>query len=157
MIPERQLQRRLQKELEALNRDPPPNCSAQPEEGNLLKWTASIEGPEGSPYAGGRFELTIEYPANYPLKPPIVRCVTKIYHPNIDSNTGFIGLNILKNEWCPALTINTTLLSIQAFLSDPDSDDALIPEIAREFKTNHDQYVENAREWTRKYARETPT
>lgn len=57
-----------------------------------------------SPYAGGVFFLTISFPTDYPFKPPKVSFTTKIYHPNINSN-GSICLDILRDQWSPALTI----------------------------------------------------
>ena len=62
-------------------------------------------GPEDSPYTGGVFFLNIHFPTDYPFKPPKVTFVTRIYHPNINSNGG-ICLDILKDQWSPALTIS---------------------------------------------------
>ena len=86
--------KRIQKELKDLMRDPPSNCSAGPSGENLFKWTASIIGPGDSPYTGGVFFLSISFPPDYPFKPPKVQFITKIYHPNINSN-GNICLDIL--------------------------------------------------------------
>lgn len=62
-------------------------------------------GPGESPYSGGVFFLAIHFPTDYPFKPPKVNFTTRIYHPNINSN-GSICLDILRDQWSPALTIS---------------------------------------------------
>ena len=144
--------KRLQKELVEFGKDPPANCSAGPaNEKELYYWVATIMGPEGSPYAGGLFQLNIHFPTDYPFKPPKISFVTKIYHPNINSN-GSICLDILKDQWSPALTISKVLLSISSLLTDANPDDPLVPDIAHLYKTNRAKYETTAREWTKKFA-----
>ena len=58
-----------------------------------------------SPFQGGVFFLAIHFPTDYPFKPPKVNFTTRIYHPNINSN-GSICLDILRDQWSPALTIS---------------------------------------------------
>ncbi|KAH7731136.1 effete [Aphelenchoides avenae] len=145
--------KRIQKELQDLGRDPPAQCSAGPagEGTNLFKWQATIMGPMDSPYQGGVFNLVIDFPTDYPFKPPKVAFTTRIYHPNINSD-GSICLDILKSQWSPALTISKVLLSICSLLCDPNPDDPLMPEIARQYKTDRQGYNATAREWTHTYA-----
>ena len=143
--------KRINKELQDLERDPPPLCSAGPSAEDLFNWQATIMGPEDSPYTGGVFFLSIHFPTDYPFNPPKIAFTTRIYHPNINSN-GSICLDILKSKWSPALTISKVLLSICSLLCDPNPEDPLVPEIARQFKSDKEKYVELGRIWTRKYA-----
>jgi ubiquitin-conjugating enzyme E2 D/E len=108
-------------------------------------------GPEDSAFHGGVFFLNIQFPSDYPFKPPKISFQTRIYHPNINSN-GSICLDILKDQWSPALTISKVLLSISALMTDANPDDPLVPEIAHVFKTDRRRYEETAREWTQRYA-----
>ena len=144
--------KRITKELNDLIKEPPCNCSAGPDETkDQFHWKASIMGPEDSPYQGGVFFLNIQFPADYPFRAPKCTFVTRIYHPNINSN-GSICLDILKDQWSPALTISKVLLSISSLLTDPNPDDPLVPEIAQLFKINRGKFDATAKEWTKKYA-----
>lgn len=142
---------RIQKELKDLQKDPPSNCSAGPEGDDLSKWAGTIIGPSGTPYEGGVFRLGIQFPNDYPFKPPRVSFHTKVYHPNINSQ-GVICLDILKHEWSPALTIKSVLLSISSLLSEPNPDDPLAGDVARVYKANRAEFERIAREWTQQYA-----
>ncbi|KAL0214575.1 hypothetical protein P9112_006759 [Eukaryota sp. TZLM1-RC] len=143
--------RRITRELSDLQKDPPVNCSAGPVGDDMFRWQATIMGPPESPYDGGVFFLNITFPSDYPFKPPRVTFTTRIYHPNINAN-GSICLDILKEQWSPALTISKVLLSICSLLTDPNPDDPLVPEIARIYRENRSEYIQRAREHTRRYA-----
>lgn len=112
-----------------------------------------IQGPSGTPYEGGVFEIDIQLPHQYPFVPPKMNFVTKVWHPNISSQTGAICLDILKDQWSPALTIKTALLSLQALLSAPEPDDPQDAQVAAMYKNDHDTYTQTARFWTESYAR----
>ena len=141
----------LQQELMDLQKDPPSNCSAGPVGDDLFHWQATLMGPNDSPYQGGVYFLNIHFPADYPFKPPKINFTTRIYHPNINAN-GQICLDILKDQWSPALTISKVLLSVCSLLTDPNPDDPLVPEIANIYKRDRKMYAKTAREWTQKYA-----
>lgn len=145
---------RITKELNSLAKDPPFNCSGGPV-GNgedLYQWEGCIIGPEGTPYEGGCFKLNINFPINYPFKPPKVNFITKIYHPNIHKNGGGICLDILNTKWSPALTISKVLLSICSLLDEPNPKDPLEPEIAEQYENNIEAFNSTAKAWTEKYA-----
>lgn len=138
-------------ELKDLQKDPPVSCSAGPIGEDMFVWEGCIFGPEDSPFHGGVFKLSIQFPVDYPFRAPHIKFLTKIYHPNINS-AGFICLDILKGQWSPALTISKVLLSICSLLNDPNPDDPFVPDIAALYKENHAEYEEQARIWTMQYA-----
>lgn len=146
-----QLPRRIIKETQRLLSEPAPGISASPSEDNLRYFNVMILGPTSSPYEGGIFKLELFLPEDYPMAPPKVRFLTKIYHPNID-RLGRICLDILKDKWSPALQIRTVLLSIQALLSAPNPDDPLAENVAKHWKDNEQQAIATAREWTNNFA-----
>ena len=143
--------KRIRKELDNIKNDPPVNCSAGPDNDDIFNWSATVMGPQSSPYEGGVFYLNIVFPQNYPFKPPKITFVTKVYHPNINSSGG-ICLDILKDQWSPALTIDKVLLSICSLLTNPNPDDPLVLDIANQYKNNRVAYDMTAREWTQYYA-----
>lgn len=144
--------KRILRELSDLQRDPPSNCSAGPiDTSDIYHWEGTIVGPEDSPYQGGLFILDIVFPVDYPFKSPKVTFKTKIFHPNINANGG-ICLDILKDQWSPALSISKVLLSISSLLTDANPSDPLVPEIARIYVQNRALFDKTAREWTQRYA-----
>jgi ubiquitin-conjugating enzyme E2 D/E len=144
--------KRIQKELEDLRRNPLECCTAGPvSEADLFTWNATLVGPKDSPYEGGVFELGLVFPTNYPFKPPKVYFKTKVYHPNINAQGG-ICLDILKDQWSPALSVVKVLLSISSLLTDANPNDPLMPEIARLYREDRAEFDRMAREWTRLYA-----
>lgn len=148
-------ERRLKREFKEFIKDPPLFCSGGPvvTENNrdYYNWNATITGPQESPFENGIFKLSISFPPNYPFKPPIIKFITPIYHPNI-SKSGEICLDILKDQWSPALSISKVLLSICSLLTDPNPDDPLRPSVANLYIENKIEYDLNAREYTFKYA-----
>eukprot|EP00160_Parvularia_atlantis_P017670 Unigene6181_Nuclearia_a/m.19009 Unigene6181_Nuclearia_a/g.19009 ORF Unigene6181_Nuclearia_a/g.19009 Unigene6181_Nuclearia_a/m.19009 type:complete len:172 (-) Unigene6181_Nuclearia_a:163-678(-) len=143
--------KRIQKELAEISLDPPCNCSAGPKGDNLYEWVSTIMGPAGSPYASGVFFLEITFPQDYPFRPPKVTFRTRIYHCNINSN-GAICLDILKDQWSPALTISKVLLSICSLLTDCNPNDPLVGDIATQYLNEREEHDRIAREWTKRYA-----
>merc|ERR1712167_127683 len=142
------LPRRIVKETQRLMQEPPPGISATPYQDNLRYFNVIIAGPAQSPYESGIFKLELFLTEEYPMAPPKVRFLTKIYHPNID-RLGRICLDILKDKWSPALQIRTVLLSIQALLSAPNPDDPLANDVAEVWKQDNKKALKTAAEWSK--------
>ncbi|CAM8915857.1 unnamed protein product [Rhodiola kirilowii] len=143
--------KRINQELKNLQKDPPTYCTAGPVNDNIFHWRATFMGPADSPYAGGVFHVSIRFPSDYPFSPPMVAFITKVYHPNINSDGG-ICLDILQDQWSPALTFSKVLLSICSLLTDPNPNHPLVPEIGKIYDSDRSEYERTARSWTQKYA-----
>jgi ubiquitin-conjugating enzyme (huntingtin interacting protein 2) len=92
-------------------------------ENNIQHLRGYIRGPAESPYSNSNFVLDIQIPDQYPFKPPNVKFMTRLWHPNVSSATGAICLDILKDNWAASMTLRTVLLSIQALLTLPEPKD----------------------------------
>ena len=147
--------KRIKKELEEINKaELEEGYSAGPkDDSDIFKWVATIPGPEKSPYEGGVFNLSVEFPKDFPFKPPKVEFITKVYHPNVNSN-GTICLDILKDAWSPDITISKVLMAINNLLIDPNIEHPLEEKIAKQYKENKVAFDQTAKEWTEKYAKE---
>lgn len=54
---------------------------------DLTHLKGSFNGPSGTPYEGGTYVIDVRIPNDYPFKPPIMRFDTRIWHPNVSSQT----------------------------------------------------------------------
>ena len=89
-------ERRLAKELQDIQADKDNSgISVVPVEGSLTRLKGSFPGPPDTVYAGGTYQIDIQIPDNYPFKAPHMQFETKIWHPNVSSQT--VGL------MCPQL------------------------------------------------------
>ncbi|PWA50244.1 ubiquitin-conjugating enzyme 27 [Artemisia annua] len=145
---------RVQKELQECNKDiNVSGISVNPKSDNLSNLIGTITGPVGTPYEGGTFKIDIDLPGGYPFEPPKMKFATKVWHPNISSQSGAICLDILKDQWSPALTIKTALLSIQALLSAPAPDDPQDAVVAQQYLKDYQTFANTARYWTESFAK----
>ncbi|CAD8163418.1 unnamed protein product [Paramecium pentaurelia] len=148
------MQNRLNKELKDLTIDSPlswvkiipdPNCR--------LLWNAIIVGPEGTPYQGGKFKLSISFPENYPFQPPNFQFQTKIFHPNIDY-AGYMCYHTIERyeQWNPTNTVQYTLEKIQNILREVIIQDTHNWTAKEMYLEDKNQFEEYARIQTKKYA-----
>ncbi|KAI1437396.1 putative ubiquitin carrier protein [Xylaria sp. CBS 124048] len=120
--------------------------------GDLTHLKAHIPGPPSSPYEGGIFIVDVKIPPEYPFRPPIMKFDTKVWHPNISSQTGAICLDTLSTAWSPVLTIKSTLLSLQSLLESPEPKDPQDAEVARMMISDPEAFSKKAHEWSVIYA-----
>jgi len=104
--------RRLIRDFKVLKEDPPAGISGAPCENNIMKWNAVIFGPDDTAWEGGTFKLVLVFSEDYPKEAPLVKFVSKLFHPNVYADGG-ICLDILQNNWSPILDISA--VSIHRF------------------------------------------
>jgi len=133
-------ERRILQEIKecTLNKDPTIQWGLKDQSDNK-KWWACIIGPKGTPYNGFELTLNIQLPENYPFASPKVDFTNNIWHPNV-GNSGNICLDILKEQWTPALKLSAVLLSISSLLNEPNPASALNSEAGRQYTSNRDEY-----------------
>ncbi|KAL9111109.1 MAG: hypothetical protein Q9227_004372 [Pyrenula ochraceoflavens] len=144
--------RRMAKELADIHNDQACNVHAEAISDDLMALKGSFDGPPSSPYAGGKFEISIVIPTEYPFRPPVMKFKTKIWHPNVSSETGAICLDTLSTGWSPVFTIKSALLSLQSLLSTPEPKDPQDAVVAGMMIKNPKEFERVARDWAVKYA-----
>lgn len=114
-----QVIRQISKEVKSLSTEQLEGIKININEADLTDIQAIIDGPAGTPYAGGQFRVKLTLPKDFPSNPPKAYFLTKIFHPNVASN-GEICVNTLKKDWKPDLGIKHILLTIKCLLIVPN-------------------------------------
>ncbi|MCJ1475119.1 Chitin synthase, class 2 [Lambiella insularis] len=114
-----------------------------PNPDDILNFTLTIEPDEGM-YKGGVFSFTFAINQNFPHDPPKVKCIQKIYHPNIDLE-GNVCLNILREDWKPVLNLNAVIVGLQFLFLEPNASDPLNKEAAEDLRMNREGFKRNVR------------
>lgn len=141
--------KRLNKELEIVKKCVP-DVKVSTIDEDLSNWRVFISGPPSTPYENGLFEIKIFFPQDYPYSAPTITFMTKIFHPNINSD-GKICLSIL-DKWNAKLTVKTILLDIINLLKFPDHNNPLFLEATSIFQQSATNFDLIARKYTKDYA-----
>ncbi|CAH0392403.1 unnamed protein product [Bemisia tabaci] len=148
--------RRLQKELGDIRASGIKSFrDIQVDETNMLSWQGLIV-PDNPPFNKGAFRIEINFPAEYPFKPPKITFKTKIYHPNVDEK-GQVCLSIISPEhWKPTTKTDQVIQALIALVNDPEPEHPLRVEVADEFVKDRKKFIKNAEEFTKKYSEKRP-
>ena len=156
MISKKKLQtmKYLKNEYTQLQNDPILSLGATvglPDPNNIFHWKITLIGPQDTPYAGGMFFLTADFPDDYPKKKPEIRFTNKIYHLNVRSSDGHICISTL-NQWVPNTPMVSVLSAIFALFYDQNPFSPYSVTMAAQYKLNRNEFNRVAAEWTKKYA-----
>uniref|UniRef100_A0A7S0UUN9 SUMO-conjugating enzyme UBC9 n=1 Tax=Polytomella parva TaxID=51329 RepID=A0A7S0UUN9_9CHLO len=148
---------RLQEERKNWRKDKPFGFSAKPdtnEDGsvNIMRWRCHIPGKSKTDWEGGFFPLNMEFPEDYPTKPPKCKFPAGFFHPNIYPS-GTVCLSILNEDegWKPSISVKQLLLGIQELLDSPNAKSPAQADAYEMFTTNIQEYRKKVRKQSLSY------
>lgn len=147
-----QLMRILAKEVQNLKQEPLEGVHIILDDKDITSVEAIIEGPEDTPYFGGRFRVKLSIVKDFPASPPLGFFLTKIFHPNVSSR-GEICVNTLKKDWKSDLGLKHVLLTIKCLLIVPNPESALNEEAGKLILESYDDYYKRAKLYTEIHAK----
>lgn len=124
-----------------------------------------MKGPDGSPYHGGVFVLSIQVSPNYPVRgPPKITFQNPIWHPNVDFASGTVHLFQHQQEWNIQWTIQAIMLMLYSALKDPLLDNSpsgfasvgVNIQASLAYREDRQDYINTAQQYTRRYAGSEP-
>lgn len=149
--------RRVAKELEDLQQELPPYLQhLYCDDANVLVWHALLL-PDKPPYHLKAFNLRIDFPKEYPFKPPTVTFTTKIYHPNV-SESGQVCLPLLSKEnWKPYTKTCQVLEALIMLVNEPNPREPVRVELADLLLQDQEQFKKKAEEFTLQFGVDRPS
>ena len=144
----------LKNEFNQLQNDPILSLGATvglPNPSNIFHWNITLVGPQDTPYAGGMFFLTADFPDTYPQTKPEIRFTNKIYHLNVRESDGHICISTL-NQWVPNTPMVSVISAIFALFYEQNPLSPYSVSMAAQYKLRRGEFNRIAAEWTRKYA-----
>ncbi|XP_035209449.1 NEDD8-conjugating enzyme UBE2F-like [Stegodyphus dumicola] len=151
--------RLLIKEVQELEANLPATCKSNfPNPNELHRLEITITPDEGY-WCGGKFKFIIEVPEEYNMVPPKVRCLTRLWHPNINED-GAICLSLLRQSsidglgWAPTRTLKDVVWGLNSLFTDLlNFDDPLNNEAADHYSKDKEGFKAKVREYVQRYAK----
>ncbi|KAK4336823.1 hypothetical protein RND71_043944 [Anisodus tanguticus] len=139
----------LRKQLNELKKNPVEGFSAGlVDDSDIYKWDVLLLGPPDTLYEGGLFKCCLTFPKDYPVRPPKLKFISDIWHPNIDKE-GNVCISILhepgndnfgyesaSERWLPVHSVETILISVISMLADPNFESPANVDAAKEWREN---------------------
>lgn len=112
--------------------------------------TIFIQGPKGSPYESGVFQILLTNLEAFPKHPPIVFFQTRIWHPLVELETGRVCPTLLNEHWSPFEGLEGFLNRLQTFFFRQTADFCINTEAAKQVALG--TFETHAQLFTKKYA-----
>jgi len=142
----------LKRQMIELSKNASESFSAGLVDDDIYKWEVIIMGPPDTFYEGGYFKARMDFPQDYPHKPPKMRFVSKMWHPNIHTN-GSVCISILHEpgddtfgyeqageRWSPVQTVESILISVISMLADPNDESPANIDAAKQYREDRDGF-----------------
>lgn len=153
----------LKREYHNMLKNPVEGFSAGLIDDDFFKWEVIIIGPPDTFYEGGMFKAVLNFPKEYPLRPPKMKFVSQMWHPNI-SKEGDVCISILhepgedsfgyeaaSERWNPVHTAETIILSVISMLSEGNDESPANLDAAIDWRNDFNgAYKKKVRECVRK-------
>ncbi|KAN0039834.1 hypothetical protein ACTA71_007071 [Dictyostelium dimigraforme] len=152
----------LKKQLLELNKSPIDGFSAGlVDESNIYEWQIMIMGPPDTLYEGGIFNATLTFTPEYPVKPPKMKFITEMWHPNVYKE-GEVCISILhegedaygyeksSERWSPVHTVESILVSVISMLSSPNDESPANIDAAKEWRNSRETFNKKVQRLVRK-------
>lgn len=137
----------LRKQLAELNKNPVEGFSAGLiDDDDIYQWEVVVIGPQDTLFEGGFFKAHLIFPHDYPHRPPKMKFITEMWHPNVAKN-GDVCISILhepgedkfgyekpEERWLPIHTVETIMISVISMLADPNGDSPANVDAAKEWR-----------------------
>lgn len=145
---------RVAKDLKALQAAAPDILTVVDEsEKKYTTLLVTIRGPKDSLYEGGVFTICCQLPHEYPIKSPSVAFRTKVWHPNIEPDSGAICLDVLRNRWTPVISLRDVFeVYLPQLLQYPEPSDPFNTGAAEMMSADIESYNAYVRDYVRRHA-----
>ncbi|GFY66160.1 NEDD8-conjugating enzyme UBE2F [Trichonephila inaurata madagascariensis] len=151
--------RLLIKEIQEFVHSLPYTCITHfPDPNEMHRFQITITPDEGY-WRGGKFKFLIEVPEEYNMVPPKVRCLTRLWHPNINED-GAVCLSVLRLNcpegfgWAPTRMLRDVVWGLNFLFSDLlNFEDALNHEAAEHYLKDKKSFVSKVRKYVSLYAK----